>query len=113
MCVWLDDAVYFCTGDGERKAKNLAGNASCILITGCNVLEGVDVVIEGEANNVSDEVRLRRLADAYATKYGWQYTVRDGAFYHEAGRAPVYEIRPKTVFGFAKGEVSGQTRWRF
>ena len=26
VSVWLDDALYFCTGPGEHKAKNLARN---------------------------------------------------------------------------------------
>jgi hypothetical protein len=31
--VWLDGAVYFCTGPTERKARNLAQNPSCVLTT--------------------------------------------------------------------------------
>jgi pyridoxine/pyridoxamine 5'-phosphate oxidase len=113
LAVWLDDALYFCTGEGERKAKNLLSNSHCVLTTGCNVLEGLDVVVEGEAVKVRDEAKLQRLADRYATKYDWHYTVRDGAFYSDAGRADVYEVAPVTAFGFGKGETSSQTRWRF
>jgi general stress protein 26 len=113
LCVWLDDAVYFCTGDHERKAKNLAHNAHCIITTGCNVLEGVDVVVEGEAVQVTDTPTLERLAEAYVAKYDWHYTVRDGAFHHAPGPAAVYAIAPKIAFGFSKGAVSGQTRFRF
>ena len=29
--IWLDGALYFCTGPDERKAKNLARNPRCIL----------------------------------------------------------------------------------
>ena len=32
--VWLDGALYFCTGPNERKAKNLSANHHCILTTG-------------------------------------------------------------------------------
>ena len=47
--------------------------------------------------------------------------MRDGAFYHDsgslretdAGAAWVYEVSPKKVFGFGKGAVFSQTRWRF
>lgn len=115
ISVWLDGAAYFCTGPEERKAKNLAQNPSCILTSGCNLLdEGLDVVIEGEAERVSDEARLTRIAEAYESKYGsdWHFDVRDGAFRHEAGDALVFEVAPATVFGFRKGEYS-QTRWRF
>jgi general stress protein 26 len=113
LCVWLDGALYFCTGPSERKAKNLAHNSHCVITTGCNVLEGVDLVVEGEAVKVSDESMLQRLADRYASKYDWHYTVRDGAFYGEAGRADMYEVSPATAFGFGKGESSSQTRYRF
>jgi hypothetical protein len=116
ISVWLDGALYFCTGDDERKAKNLAGNAHCVITTGCNAFdEGLDLVVEGDAVRVvSDEARLRRVADQYASKYGWQFAVRDGAFHGDAGNvASVYEVRPTTAFGFGKGEPYSQTRWRF
>jgi hypothetical protein len=47
--VWLDGAFYFCTGPAERKAKNLVRNAQCVVTTGCNRLDGLDVVVEGAA----------------------------------------------------------------
>jgi general stress protein 26 len=113
LAIWMHAALYFCTGPGERKAKNLTHNAHCVITTGCNVLEGLDVVVEGEAVQVSDEAILRSLAALYASKYGWHYEVRDGAFFGDGGRALVYEVAPTTAFGFAKGETSSQTRWRF
>src|SRR3990170_1573345 len=38
--VWVDDAVHVTTGDGEQKRRNIAGNAHCVLTTGCNGFEG-------------------------------------------------------------------------
>jgi hypothetical protein len=50
MAVWRRDALYFCTGPTEQKAKNLGRNAHCTLITGCNTMaEGLDVVVDGDA----------------------------------------------------------------
>lgn len=116
LAVWQDDALYFCTGPAERKAKNLAANPHVALTTGTNTLrEGFDLVIEGEAVRESDEPRLRRLAEAYETKYGpdWHFDVRDGAFYGEDDhRAVVFRVTPSTAFGFGKG-VYSQTRWIF
>lgn len=115
ISVWLDGAAYFCTGPAERKAENLAQNPNCVLTTGCNLLnEGLDVVIEGEAERVSEDAKLARIADAYESKYGssWHFDVRDGAFHGEGGEALVFEIAPTTIFGFGKGKYS-QTRWRF
>ena len=47
------------------KAKNIAANQRCIIMTGCNLEEGLDVVVEGDARRVNDEYALQRLADAY------------------------------------------------
>jgi nitroimidazol reductase NimA-like FMN-containing flavoprotein (pyridoxamine 5'-phosphate oxidase superfamily) len=114
MAVWLDGAMYFCTGPDERKAKNLARSPHCILTTGCNRMDqGLDLVVEGDAVKVSDEAKLRRVADRYASKYDWRYDVRDGAFHGAGGLAFVYEVVPAKAFGFGKGEVYSQTRWRF
>ena len=115
--VWLDDTLYFTTGQTERKAKNLALNSHCVITTGCNVLEGLDLVVEGDAVRVTDEARLQRLADGYAAKYDqlFRFAVRDGAFYLEGSEIEVlvYELAPTTAFGFGKGESFSQTRWRF
>jgi nitroimidazol reductase NimA-like FMN-containing flavoprotein (pyridoxamine 5'-phosphate oxidase superfamily) len=117
ISVWLEDAAFFCTGQDERKARNLAANPSCILTTGCNDYDaGLDIVIEGEATRVTDEARLQRIADAYEAKYGaeWHFDVADGAF-HSQGEteAWVFELAPAKVLGFGKGEVFSQTRWVF
>ena len=115
VAVWLDGALYFASGPDERKAKNLAHNPRCVITTGRNVLEGLDLVVEGDAAVVDDEARLRRVADRYASKYEppFRFTVREGAFYGEGGAALVYRLTPVKVFGFGKGESFSQTRWSF
>jgi pyridoxine/pyridoxamine 5'-phosphate oxidase len=117
LAVWLDSALYFCTGESERKARNLAHNAQCVLTTGCNALsEGLDLVVEGEAVRVRDEARLQRIADTYESKYGsdWHFDVRDGAFAGDEGNvALVFEVVPTKAFGFGKSDPFSQTRWRF
>jgi Pyridoxamine 5'-phosphate oxidase len=45
--VWLEGALYFCTVPDKRKAQNLARNPRCILTTGHNILDGLDLVLEG------------------------------------------------------------------
>jgi general stress protein 26 len=115
LAIWQDGALYFSTGPDEQKARNLTHNPRCVLTTGCNSLEeGLDLVIEGDAVLIEDEATLRRLADQYATKYGWQFSVRDGAFYNDhGGEALVYAVPPTRAFGFGKGDTYSQTRWRF
>lgn len=111
--VLVDGTLYFGTGRSERKAKNLATNSHCVILTGSNQVEGLDVVVEGEAVRVLDEPRLQRVAAQYADKYNWHYRVRDGAFFGSAGEAIVFEVQPTTAFGFGKGERFSQTRWQF
>jgi nitroimidazol reductase NimA-like FMN-containing flavoprotein (pyridoxamine 5'-phosphate oxidase superfamily) len=117
ISVWLDSALYFCTGESERKAKNLAHNPHCVITTGCNALnQGLDLIVEGDAVQLSDEAGLQRVADTYTAKYGqeWRFTVRDGAFHGDDGNeAMVYKVTPTTAFGFGRGKSSSQTRWRF
>ncbi|MGP8299764.1 pyridoxamine 5'-phosphate oxidase family protein [Streptomyces inhibens] len=119
LAVWADDALHFCTGPGERKAKNLRSSAHCVLTTstagGNDLHAGLDVVVEGDAVRVDNEPTLRRLADLYVEKYGsdWQFDVRDGAFYGQGDRAIVFRVEPVTAFGFGRGETYSQTRWKF
>jgi nitroimidazol reductase NimA-like FMN-containing flavoprotein (pyridoxamine 5'-phosphate oxidase superfamily) len=115
VAVWLDDALYFCTGPEEQKAVNVHRNPHVILSTGCNQWDkGLDVVVEGEAVQVTDAALLERLAQAWTTKWdgSWRYEVRDGAFHHDSGTALVFAVKPAKVLAFAKGTF-GQTRHEF
>ena len=115
--VWVDGSLHFTTGRSEQKAKNLARNTRCVITTGTNAFEGLDVIVEGEAVLVTDEVRLQELADAYIAKYDdlFVFHLRDGALWIDGSDDPglAYEIRPAKAFGFGKGETFSQTRWRF
>lgn len=117
IALWQDGAMHFCTGPAEQKARNLEHNPNVVLVTGTNAYnEGVDLVIEGQAVRITDEDRLRRLAEGWEGKYGkeWHFDVREGAFTADGVRqALVFEVAPVKAFGFSKGEPFGQTRWRF
>jgi len=113
--VWRDDALHFCTGADEQKGVNLARNAHCILTTGNNAWKsGLDVVIEGTAQRVTDEASLQRLADAWESKYDgdWHFEVANGAFQGGGGEALVFAVIPTKILAFAKGDFA-QTRYRF
>src|SRR5215467_15892108 len=90
VAVWLDEAIHFCTGATEQKAVNLSRNPHVILTTGSNHWNtGIDVVVEGDAVQLTDNGALERLAKAWTRKWDgqWQYEVRDGAFHHKDGGA--------------------------
>ena len=117
VAVWLEDAIYFTTGPTEQKAVNLRGNASVILTTGCNRWDrGLDIVVEGEAVQVIDEDVLKRLVEAWETKWDgrWHYEVHEGGFRHDANADAIliFSVQPAKVLAFAKGTF-GQTRHRF
>lgn len=116
LAIWAEDALHFVASGTSRKARNLAHDARCVITTGSGAL---DLVVEGEAAIVRDEARLERVAGAYAAKYDWLVTVREGAFYGEgaptAGPPPydVYEMKPAVVLAFGTDESFSAIRWRF
>ena len=116
VAVWLDDALYFCTGATEQKAHNLAANPNVLLTTGDNGWQGgLDVVVEGAAVRVTDDALLGRLAAAWREKWDgqWQFEARDGAFHHDGGgEALVFRVEPTKVLAFGKGTFT-HTRHRF
>jgi general stress protein 26 len=115
VAVWLDDALHFSTGADEQKAVNLRTNRHVILTTGCNTWDGgVDVVVEGDAERVTDPGTLARLAAAWRTKWDgrWQFEADDDCLRHEAGRALVFAVTPAKVLAFGKGTFT-HTSHRF
>jgi nitroimidazol reductase NimA-like FMN-containing flavoprotein (pyridoxamine 5'-phosphate oxidase superfamily) len=114
VAVWLDGAIHFATGATEQKALNLTGNPHVVLTTGCNTWDaGLDVVVEGDAVQVTDDQILKRLAQAWATKWDgrWQYEAHGGGFHHP-GFVLVYAVKPTKVMAFGKGTFT-HTRHRF
>jgi nitroimidazol reductase NimA-like FMN-containing flavoprotein (pyridoxamine 5'-phosphate oxidase superfamily) len=108
--VWREDALYFCTGPGEQKALNLRASDHCALTTGDNRWKaGLDVVVEGRAERVTDDALLGMLAAMWTTKYDgdWRYDVHDGAFHHEPGVAHVFEVRPRKRASRGVGSFRG------
>ena len=113
--VWDGEAAYFTTGPEEQKARNLTANPHCSLIAGANEYDrGLEVVVEGVAERITDTIRLGELAAAYDIKYDgeWHFDVTEGGFSHHAGVAHVFEVAPMTAYGFGK-DVASHTRWRF
>jgi Pyridoxamine 5'-phosphate oxidase len=119
IAVWHAKALWFATGPDEVKAKNLAENPSCTLTTGqSRLVEGaLDVVIEGQAEQISDDAELEPVAAAFAAKYPsgpWDFVVSDGVFSDRdaGGRILVFRVRPVRGLGFRKGDHFSQTTWQ-
>jgi hypothetical protein len=114
--LWLDGDLYFTSGPETRKAHNLAANPACTI--SCR-LEGIDLVLEGDATRVTDQPTLEAAARRYRAS-GWPAEVAGDAFTApysapSAGPPPwqLYRFTFHIAFGVATAEPYGATRWRF
>jgi hypothetical protein len=88
----------------HTRARNLAHNAHCVLTTGRDDLEGIDLVVEGAASQVRAVAELINVADAFESKYGSRLTAPDGTWFglgdsiRNAG-IELYRVSPTTAFG--------------
>ena len=117
VAAWVEGAVHFHTGAKEQKFTNLRNNPRVVLLTGCNQWDrGVDIVLEGDAVQVTAPDVLGRLAKAWAPKWDgrWQLTVGGGGFRHGDDIASeVFSVVPTAIYAHAKGDPFGQTKHRF
>lgn len=114
--VWHDGAFHFSTASREQKWKNLATNDRVAVTTGTNTWNaGLDVVLEGRVQRVTERTTLHGIADTYAAKYGesWAYTVLEDGFDQGDGTVTdVFRVEADKVIAFAK-DPHGQTTFRF
>ncbi|MER5468265.1 pyridoxamine 5'-phosphate oxidase family protein [Streptomyces sp. NPDC002685] len=120
IAAWHDGVLYFSTGAGEQKARNLAQDGHCALTTGGNSLtEGLDLVVEGKAEPVVDPTVLEEVIAAYEAKYGPHITAPEGTFHgigdaFRKGDVVVFAVAPATAYGFGRDDgVYTHTRWAF
>jgi hypothetical protein len=114
--LWLGGDLYFTSGPGTRKSRDLFVNPACTISVR---LPGLDLVFEGEATRVSDTPSLERVAALYRAG-GWPADAEGDALTApysapSAGPPPwhLFRFSPQTVFGVATEEPWGATRWRF
>lgn len=114
--LWFDDALYFVSGPGTRKSRNLAANPACSISVR---LPGIDLVLEGEAHRVTDASTLEQLAGLYR-EGGWPAEVDGDALTApfsapSAGPPPwyLYRLTLHSAVGVAGAEPHGATRWDF
>jgi hypothetical protein len=115
--LWHDGDLYLVSGPETRKSRNLAANPACTISVH---LEGIDLVLEGEAHRVTDPPTLERLAQRYRDEGGWPAEVQGDAFTApysapSAGPPPwyLYRFTFHTAFGVGGEEPGGATRWHF
>ena len=69
--MWVDGELYFTSGDGTKKAKDLSTNPFASIAVS---LEGIDLVFEGKVERVTDRPTLEAVTKRYA-EGGWPATV--------------------------------------
>ncbi|MEU5671800.1 pyridoxamine 5'-phosphate oxidase family protein [Micromonospora sp. NPDC047753] len=113
MSVLVGGAPCIASRPSSRKSRNLAHNP-CAVITVSS--DDLDLVVSGEAHQVSGDTALRRVAAAFATKYGWTFAIRDGRVHDDslpgAPQYAFYEVSPVRAFGYGPDGLTA-TRWRF
>ncbi len=114
--IWVDETLYFVSGPGTRKSRNLAANPACAVAVR---LRGIDLTMEGEAERVTDPTELERVAAVYR-EGGWPAAVDGDAFTApfsapSAGPPPwhLYRLALRSAVGVAGEEPHGATRWTF
>jgi PPOX class probable F420-dependent enzyme len=105
--VWSDGAAWFSSGLRSRKARNLAADPRCTLTTD-DALE--PVIVEGDAERVTDPDRLAGFMAALDAKYETDY----GAEFADPTVNGVWRVTPDRAFGLVEEDFTGSpTRWTF
>ncbi|RFS83873.1 pyridoxamine 5'-phosphate oxidase family protein [Actinomadura spongiicola] len=114
--LWYEGDLYFTSGPGTRKSRDLAANPACTLSIRTPI---ADVVLEGDARRVTDPAVLEPVAAGYR-EGGWPARVDGDAVTapfsaQSAGPPPwhVYRFTFHTVVAVGIREPFGATRWRF
>ncbi len=108
--------LFFTSGSAARKARNLAANPVCTLSMR---LDGIDLVMEGNARRETDLVTLTAVAAVYdaggwpAQADGDAITAPYSAQSAGPGPWPLYRFRIRTAFGVGLRPPHGASRWDF
>lgn len=107
---------YFTSGPGTHKSRNLAVDPTCVVSVATHQF---DLVVEGRADRVNDNVELRTVADKFNCE-GWPVRVQGDALTAEfsapsAGPPPwsLYRVTPARVYAFGTAEPFGATMFDF
>ncbi|GAB0108546.1 pyridoxamine 5'-phosphate oxidase family protein [Nocardia sp. JMUB6875] len=115
-CVETGGNLYFTSGPGTKKSRNLAGNPYCTLSFR---FPEVDLVLSGVAQRVVDVGEIDRVAAVYRES-GWPAERSGNAVTapysaQSAGPGPwdLYRFTIHTAVGLGLTDPHGATRWQF
>ncbi len=111
-----DGDLFFTSGPATRKTRNLLADPACTLSMR---LDGIDLILEGEARRETDPATLAAVAAAYDVG-GWPARVEGDALIapysaQSAGPGPwhMFRFRIRTAFGVGLRSPHGASRWDF
>jgi hypothetical protein len=116
--LWHGGSFWFQTGEGTRKARNVARTAHGAMSV---ATRGLDVVVEGDAQRVTDPGLVSEAASLWA-EGGWPARVDESgtgitADFNAPATGPppwfVYRLTPRSATAVSSVEPFGSTRWRF
>lgn len=116
--LWLDGAFWFQTGQSTRKSGNVARDPRCSLALS---IRDADVVVEGDAQRVTEPTELARIAKAWADD-GWPAEPDESGLgitapFNAPSQGPppwnVYRIAPRSSTVVWATEPGGLTRFQF
>jgi len=101
--VWLDDVFYFSSSPESRKARNLDANPATVV----HLESGDEVVIlEGDAEQVTDGALLQRLGEDYSRKYELEVSFTGGR--------PLFGVRTRVAYAWRERDFPATaTRFSF
>jgi general stress protein 26 len=98
--VWQDGALYFSTGEGSVKGRNLARDPRVTIHP-----ELIDdaIILNGAVTKIKASPKLKPVWTAYKRKYKWGVEGSD-----------FYELRPELVYSYTEPDfIETATRWTF
>jgi Pyridoxamine 5'-phosphate oxidase len=116
--LWMDGAFWFQTGARTRKGRNVTRDPRCSVALS---VRDADVVIEGDAERVTEPAAVARIAKAWADG-GWPAAPDESgsgitAPFNAPSQGPppwnVYRIRPRSAIVVSATEPGGLTRFHF
>jgi pyridoxine/pyridoxamine 5'-phosphate oxidase len=105
--VWLDARLWFSSGMGSRKARNLEAQPRCTVTTDD---ARNPVVVDGVARQVSDRAGIEAFVAAVNGKYGGGVSVE----FLDPAVNGTFAVRPGRVIAISEDDFAGSpTRWTF
>lgn len=107
----------FCTGPQEQKCRNLSMDPrASVHIGSAMFFEGIDVVMRGSCQRVTERASLAAMIEAFVEKYGdfWRFDLgEDALLNHHGNPAWVFRLVPDVAYAFTRGDITAQTKYEF